>query len=203
MKTWIQVCAVIMLAGQMSACGGGNGTGPGADANTSVQTAPSAQLTAPSVEQASSAQVKALTETYNAALNLWANTAPANYHYNFKAGGAGGKFDSYSPVTIWVRDGVISQVTSGIEVLRVEDYQYASMEQLFAGVANALGKGVAVVKGTANGSSVSFTLSEPQGQTQYFMEFDPLLGFPKTATVTSLACCDGAWKMQVTDLTID
>lgn len=196
MKTWIQVCAVITLVSQISACGGGSGTGPNADTNTPVQTAPS-------LEQATPAQVKALVDTYNAAQTLWANTAPANYHYNFKAGGSGGKFDSYSPVTIWVRDGKMSQVTSGLQVLPVEDYQYASIEQLFAMIANKLGKGAVVTKGSANGSAIYFTVSEPQGQTHNSMEFDPLLGFPKTAKVSSESCCDQAWQMQVTDLTID
>lgn len=182
MKTWIQVCAVIMLAGQMSACGGGNGTGPGADANTSVQTAPSAQLTAPSVEQASPAQVKAITETYNAALNLWANTAPANYHYSYKEGGQGYKFDAYSPVTIWVREGKISQVISGVQVLSAEDYQHASIEQIFA--------------------RMVYTISHSATGTQFFMEFDPLLGFPSSFKVTP-SCCGAATQLLVTDLTID
>ncbi len=199
MKTWIQMCAVIILASQVSACGGGGDAAPTAPGTTAEVNIPAQ----PSVELATTAQVKALTEAYNAAQALWANTAPANYHYNFKAGGSGGKFDSYVPVTIWVRDGKMSQVTSGVQVLRVEDYQYASIEQLFAMVANTLGKGAVVSQASVSGGSIYYTVSEPQGKTQNSMEFDPLLGFPKTATSSRLGCCDDAWKMQVTEFTID
>ncbi|HNG61992.1 MAG TPA: DUF6174 domain-containing protein, partial [Cellvibrionaceae bacterium] len=89
---------------------------------------------------------------------------------------------AYSPVTIWVRDGKISQVISGVQVLRVEDYQQASIEQIFARIA--------------------YTLSHSPAQTQFFMEFDPLLGFPSQFKATSSSYAGGT-QLVVTDLTID
>lgn len=170
MKTWIHMCAVLILASQMTGCGGGDSTAAPSTSETPVQTAPTAE------------QSRALADTFNAAQALWANTAPANYHYSYKEGGQGSKFDAYSPVTIWVREGKISQVISGVQVLKAEEYQYASIEQIFA--------------------RMVYTISHSATGTQFFMEFDPLLGFPSSFKVAP-SCCGAATQLSVTDLTID
>jgi|GEM_PF-6208580 len=180
MKTWIHVCAVLVLASQMVACGGG-ASSAAPSATTAAPSATAAANTSPQ-SAPTAAQARALADTFNAAQTLWANTAPANYHYSYKEGGLGYKFDAYSPVTIWVREGKISQVISGIQVLRVEDYPQASIEQIFARMA--------------------YTLSHSPAETQFFMEFDPLLGFPSQFKVTA-SCCGSGTQLVVTDLIID
>jgi hypothetical protein len=170
MKNRVQLIGVLMICGQLAACGGGSDTILGAPSDTgSVPNLPTV------------AQVKMLSDSFTAAQALWANTSPANYHYNYKEGGVGYKFDAYSPVTIWVRGGKISQVTLGVQVLKVEDYQQAGIEQLFIRLA--------------------YTLSHSQPDTHFFAEYDPLLGFPSQFKVTP--CCAGGTQWLVSDLEID
>ncbi|MEY4588432.1 MAG: hypothetical protein RL497_508 [Pseudomonadota bacterium] len=170
MSNWAKFIGVFIICCQMAACGGGASSTDTPASDTSVNTKPSL------------AEVTALTEAFNSAQALWANTAPANYHYTYKEGPVGYKFDAYSPVTIWVQSGKIAQVTSGIQVLKTEDYTHASIEQLFI--------------------RLSYTMSHSPADTNFHAEYDPLLGFPTQFKVTP-GCCAAGTQLLVTDLQID
>jgi Family of unknown function (DUF6174) len=176
MKTWVQLIGVFMLCCQMAACGGG-------DSKAAATAEMPVQEPVSNTALLTPAQLKALTDAFNEAQTLWTNTAPANYHYSYKSGGAGYKFDTYSPIEIWVRNGQISQVISGVQVLDAQDYVYASIEQIFANLA--------------------YSMSQSQPDTQFNVEYDPLLGFPTVIKSTTRSCCDQAWQLIVTDLHID
>jgi Family of unknown function (DUF6174) len=174
MKYCAQLIGVLMICGQLAACGGG------ADPTGESLFVPDTTTSAPNLPTA--AQSKALTDAFAAAQTLWTNTTPLNYHYNYKEGGVGYKFDAYSPVTIWVRGGLISQVTLGVQVLNVDDYPQASIEQIFI--------------------RMSYTMSHSQPDTHFFAEYDPVLGFPTQFRVTP-NCCATATQLLVSDLQID
>ncbi|HRH78475.1 MAG TPA: DUF6174 domain-containing protein [Cellvibrionaceae bacterium] len=206
MKTWIHMCAVLILASQMTGCGGGNAKSA-AQSNTPEQSSPRAEQIAAAQPDAPTAPGEeftqdALLDTFNAAQTLWALNAPANYHYNFKAGG-GLKFSFSQPVTIWVRGGKMSRISQGGADVPVDTYSFASIEQLYASMAYTLAKIENLDKGAADGDSMNFTLSGPNGQSEhYFMQFDPLLGFP-VASESVGGCCDNGSRMEITEFTID
>jgi Family of unknown function (DUF6174) len=175
MKTWVQLVGILILCGQISACGGGDSKGAATDIPVTEPVVSPAVVTP--------AQAQELTDAFNDAQTLWTNTAPVNYHYRYKSGGAGYKFDAYTPIEIWVRNGQISQVLSGVQVLDAEDYAYASIEQIFA--------------------SLAYSMSHRQADTHIQVEYDPLLGFPTIIKSTTYSCCDQAWHLLVTDFQID
>ena len=175
MKIWVQLVGVLFICSQMAACGGGDSKG----AATSEMPAAEPVTTAASITPA---QAKALADEFNEAQTLWTNTAPVNYHYTYKEGSVGYKYDAYSPVTIWVRNSKISQVISGVQVLNSDDYAYASIEQIF--------------------SRLAYTLSHSQTDTHFFVEYDALLGFPAQFKSTP-SCCAQGMQLAITDLQID
>ncbi|RYD88684.1 MAG: hypothetical protein EOP50_18715 [Sphingobacteriales bacterium] len=81
-----------------------------------------------------------------------------------------------------MREGKISQVISGIQVLNNEDYQHASIEQIF--------------------TRVAYTLSHSPVGTHFHVEYDALLGFPTLFKATP-SCCGQGVQLIVTDLQID
>lgn len=175
MKTWVQLVGVLILCCQMAACGGGDSKGA---ATSEMPTAEPVVIPT----SITPAEAKVLTDEFNEAQALWANAAPANYHYTYKEGAVGYKYDAYSPVTIWVRNGKISQVISGLQVLNSDDYAYASMEQVF--------------------SRLAYTLSHSPADTRFFVEYDALLGFP-TQFKSTPSCCAQGMQLAITDLQID
>ncbi|HEY6529238.1 MAG TPA: DUF6174 domain-containing protein [Cellvibrionaceae bacterium] len=177
MKNWIQSFALLIFCSQMAGCGGGDSKSAASIAGDNNVAASNSPKALPA-----DAEAKALTESFINAQALWANTAPTNYHYSFKEGGFGYKFDAYNPVTIWVREGKISQVISGIQVLNSEDYQQASIEQIF--------------------TRLAYTLGHSPADTHFHVEYDALLGFPTLFKATP-GCCAQGMQLIVTDLHID
>lgn len=167
-----QLSFIVVVCCHLAACGGGDSKNSGAANGNSEDSQP--KITA--------AEAKIVADDFNEAQVLWANTAPANYHYTYKEGAQGSKFDSYSPVVISVRDGKISQVLSGVTLLDPQDYKHASIEQIF--------------------SRIAYTVAHSAAGTVFFAEYDPLLGFPALFKSTP-SCCGPAMHLEIGEFHID
>lgn len=166
-----QLSFVVVVCCHLAACGGGDSKNSGT-ANGNTETSP----------PKTSAAAELVVDEFNEAQVLWANTAPSNYHYTYKEGAQGYKFDSYSPLVITVRDGKISQVLSGVTLLDPKDYKHASIEQIF--------------------SRIAYTVAHSNAGTVFFAEYDPLLGYPSVFKTTS-GCCDSSMQLEISDFQID